>query len=401
LKGEKGMNMKTKLAYLLLLAAASTAVAQKVENDDMYFTSKDRAKLKESTPAVAKNVQTKQTKKSEVATSDQTPDTGLNPTDSYSARNVNPEYSTKGSTKEASSDADYFVEDYTPTGVNSKLANRDASSTYQGGNNPYSYYSPYSNSPYSSFGNMGWGTSMTMAMGSMYGMYPGMSMSYGMGYGYNPMMYDPWMMRGMGYGYGGYSSMYNPYMYDPFMSMYCPYSFYGYYSYGYPGGYGGGAVVVNDRNNGRTVSNSRRTDRSSSENYVNDATRSTSAAVAQSRTGRSIAGGRVRSEEQTDAYYQRGWRNNTGSNGQSSTRSNWSNNGYAPNQNGSQGSSGSADRWNNSGRSSSSWDNNNSGSSWSTGGSTAPARSSWNGGGATGGSSGGRSTSGGGTRGRD
>jgi hypothetical protein len=409
LKVVKGINMKATLAYVLLLATVATATAQKVENDDLYFTSKDRAKLREAAPVMAKNSQTKADRNNEVAEKAQAPDTGLNPTDSYSARNVNPEYTTKGSASKGTSKADYFVEDYTPTGVNDKLGNRYANNSYSGGNNPYSVYSPYSSpysygSPYNSFGNMGWGTSMSMGMGGMYGMYPGMmSMSYGMGYG---SMYNPWMMGGMGYGYGGYSSMYNPYMYDPFMSMYNPYSFYGYSnygynSYGYPGGYGGGAVVVShDPNNGRTVTHSRRTDRSSSESYVNDGTRSTTTAQT-TRTGRTIAGGRTRSAEQTEAYYQRGWRNNTATNGQSANRSNWSNNGYAPSQN-----SGSAGNHNNAGRSSwSGWDNSGSsshnGSSWS-GGSSSPSRSSWGGsGGGFSGGGGGHTSSGGAHRGRD
>jgi uncharacterized membrane protein YgcG len=330
---------------------------------------------------------------------------------------VNPEYSANPGSQSAPK-ADYFVEDYRPTGVNGNLNGNYSSNSP---NSAYSYYNnnPYAFSPYSVYGNAGWG--YPMGMGGMYPMdmygmrgygYPygsgwSMSMSYGMGFGYNPWMYGG--MNSMMMSYGSYwpSSYYGYGMYDPFMmsSMYCPYSFYGYNSpyssYYYPG-----TVVDNNTINGRNVAYGRRAERSSTEGYQpSDDTRQ---AVSTSRTGRALSNARTRSAEGTQAYYERGWKNNTHADGNSSrgtTRSFWStqNQGSANNS-----SSGDTDRWNNSGRSGNSlwnsWDNNsnsnsNSGSSWSTGGGT---RSSWSSGGtSSGGGGGGGRTSSGGTRGRD
>src|SRR5689334_19837816 len=161
------MKMKTTLAYLLLLATTIGAVAQKVENDDMYFTAKDRAKLNATklttTPSRVTRIQQLGNEEVAVAAAPKA-DAGINPTDSYSARNVNPEYSTKAAKTDSKSSSDYFVENYAPTGVNGKLGNRYTSNSYYNNNpyaynNAYSYGNPYAYSPYSSFG-----------MGSPYGM---------------------------------------------------------------------------------------------------------------------------------------------------------------------------------------------------------------------------------------
>lgn len=412
--------MKATYGALLLAAVTFSATAQKAENDDMYFTAKDRANVK----TVAVSSSSKASVKQENAQAvEPGTDAALNPTDSYSARNVNPDYSTnsgKGSAK-----ADYFVEDYRPTGVNGNLnGNYSASSP----NSQYSYYNnnPYAYNPYSSFGT-GWGypaggMSSMYSMGGMYPMDPyGMSgfgypyspygygsrmmMSYSMGFGYSP-----WMYNSMAY---GYPSPWSYGMYDPFMmsSAYCPYSFYGYtsaYSAYYPySSYN--PVTVVDSQNGRNVAYGRRAERSTSEQYQSsDGTRP---AVTQTRTGRTTAtNGRTRATDDTQAYYERGWRNNnntsSGSTGRSATRSYWT----SPNQGSNTQPSNSSDRWNNSGRSNdgSSWgssldnNNSNSGSSWNSGG----TRSSWSGGNSSGISGGGTrssggSSSGGGTRGRD
>jgi hypothetical protein len=392
--------MKATYSALLLAAVTFSATAQKAENDDMYFTARDRAKVKEVTVSASKpSVQ------QEKATAESTTDATLNPTDSYSARNVNPDYN---SGKPGAPKADYFVEDYTPTGVNGNL-NGDYSASSPSKQSSYYNNNPYAYNPYSSFGT-GWGypAGGMYSMGGMYPMDPyGMSsfgypyspysygsrmmMSYGMSFGYNPWMYNS---MSMAYGYG---------MYDPFMmsSMYCPYSFYGYnsgYSSYYPG------TVVDNNQNGRNVAYGKRSERSTAEQYQNNDTRP---AVTQSRTGRTISSGRTRSADGTQEYYERGWKNNTNTSTGSTeraTRSFWT----SPNQDSGQPSNSTSrtGRTNDvSSWGSSSWDNNsnNSGSSWSTGGN----RSSWSGGSSSGISTGGGtrssggSSSGGGTRGRD
>ena len=79
--------MKSKVVILSLVSLLFTvaASAQGIENDDMYFNSKDRAKLN-AAKATEVSASIKKSKKATVA------DEAVNPTDSYSARNVNPEY---------------------------------------------------------------------------------------------------------------------------------------------------------------------------------------------------------------------------------------------------------------------------------------------------------------------
>src|SRR6478609_358510 len=206
--------MKTKSILLSLLAIASGICVFAQENDDMYFSSKDRAKInmtsrEEVVLASAKGDNTMQT---------------INPSDSYSARNENPDFVAGAKVgSNANTTSSYFTPTYQPN-VNQNLYSNNCNCNNTSGYNNYPYgssygYSPYSSmygmgygySPYSSmygmggmgmnYGmGMGYGTGSMMSYGlgfgysSMYGMSPYMSMSYGMGYGYNPYM--------MGYGYG-------------------------------------------------------------------------------------------------------------------------------------------------------------------------------------------------------
>jgi hypothetical protein len=87
------------------LLGISGALAQ-VEYDDMYFNKEDRAKLKaERGMEVAYNTPSKKRLNEESE--------DLNPTDSYSARNVNPEYTSRAHTRTAQTEEeDYFVNNY-------------------------------------------------------------------------------------------------------------------------------------------------------------------------------------------------------------------------------------------------------------------------------------------------
>src|SRR5690349_11952756 len=98
--------MKTRIVIGSLMATVMTfqVLAQRAENDDMYFNSKDREKLraeKASASVSDKSVndkidsdynsfRKKHFDKNEEATAATTE--SVNPTDSYSARTINPEY---------------------------------------------------------------------------------------------------------------------------------------------------------------------------------------------------------------------------------------------------------------------------------------------------------------------
>jgi hypothetical protein len=393
------MKMKLLFTFAVGLAAAFSATAQKVENDDMYFTSKDRAKLK---PTVSANAKVQVARSAEAAPTPEV-ETAINPTDSYSARNVNPEYSTTTSSTTASKPGgDYFIENYRPTGVNGNLnGNYSSTSTPSAYNSAAMAASTYGMgySPYSRYGYDGYNP--YMGMSPYYGSGMRMSMTYGYGsaFGYNPYMYG-------GSPYGMYGSMYDPF-YDPFYPgmgmgmMSCPYSFYGYNTGGYYGGYGRPNVIVVDNNtiNGRQVAYGRRADRSTSTDYQPDGNNRETTQL--TRTGRVIgtANGRTRADN-AQPYYERGWRSNLSGDNTTTRRSVWStlNSGTNPGNT----TNGGATNWNNSnsGRTSgtSSWGNFENGSSNS--GST---RSSWTPsvGGGGGGRSSGTTGGGGGSRGRD
>src|SRR5882762_9616214 len=103
--------MKTKSILLSLLAMASGICVFAQDNDDMYFSSKDRAKInlssrEEVVLASAKGNSSVQT---------------INPSDSYSARNENPDYVAGAKVgSNASSTSSYFSPSYQPN-VNQSL----------------------------------------------------------------------------------------------------------------------------------------------------------------------------------------------------------------------------------------------------------------------------------------
>jgi len=360
--------MKIRIAFLSLLALSTYQVASaQVEHDDMYFNSKDRSKMVAAKPAmITKSISAEH----EVATS-------INPTDSYSARNVNPEYISQSKMGSATSEqAPYFIPDYTPTSVNQKLSNSSYSNYYNYNNLAMGGYYPYSNmygygSPYSMYG-----------FGSPYNYYSSM-------YGYNPYGWSNSLS--FGYGMGGYY---------PYSSYYYPYggsswamgvgmgwsSFYGYnpyYNMGYYGYPYNRVIVVNDYNS-RNVVYGKRTSRSSDINnnvtYSNRTRSTTQIADSQGRV--TSTGGRVSSDGTSSSYYQRGWRSNPATN--SGSRTDWS-------------SSGRTSGTSTANRNHSDYGfGSRSNSSFSSG---SPSRSSSYGGGSSGFSSGGGSRSGGGSSG--
>lgn len=208
-------------------------VAQRGENDDMYFNSKDREKLSVTAAANDKiDSDYKAFKKKHFDESKEITET-TNPTDSYSARNINPEYISRSNSEQASEDEqNYYLEGYKPNTYDSYSA---------GG---YTYYNDSLNSNNNfNYNNNLYGSS------SMYG-----ANSYNSYCGYCDPWMSPYYSGGSGmmislsymWGNGGYYNpyrnpygYYNPYSYYPSGYGYSPYnSGYGYPSYYGPSYYG-------------------------------------------------------------------------------------------------------------------------------------------------------------------
>lgn len=352
----KSNTMKSIITFLagLLLISPMLVVAQEAEYDDMYFRSKDRPVL--TATRATKELQ-RQTSINE-ATQQMETATVINPTDSYSARNVNPEYlsQTKVDPNASTEPSPYFSSDFLPVNVNQNLS----STTPSYSSNCMSCYSPGWNSFYPSmgFGMGGYGSPYS-------GFYSPYSSMYDP-YGYNSFNQPGWswsMGLSMMWGSGGYYGM-NPWG----MGMYNGYSsYYPGYGYGYGNGFGyGPTVIVAD--NARPVAYRKRVSRSSDVDNVVAYTNRT----ATSQSGNLDSPGRNRSTSGrtsgTDAnnYYQRGWRTNPDI---ATTRSSWSNSERTGNDNSfSNSNSRSNNSWFNDSSSSrnSSWSGGN--SSYSSGG---------------------------------
>jgi hypothetical protein len=308
--------MKIRITFLTLLAVSASMVAsaQVAEYDDMYFNSTDRTVVQASKPLTLKNISSESY---EVKTA-------INPTDSYSARNVNPEYISQSTVNPSGSveKAPYFIPDYSPVAVNQNL---NKNSNYYG-NNSYPGMMPAYGSPYNSFSP------------SMYGYSP-----YGYGYnnGFNSMYgYNP-------YGYNGFNSGWSSMLSMTFgMGSYCPWggsSFYGNYSpYNYMGmGYGGyypnNVIVINNEYNSNVAYGKRSSRSSDLNNTINANNRNTAMITTDSQGRVRGSGGRVSSVDATNAnsstYYQSGWRTNPETN--SAVRSNWSSSGRSGSESGS------------------------------------------------------------------
>src|SRR5688572_21657802 len=98
--------MKTRGIVLGLMVACVAGTVMAQENDDMYFNSKDRAKLNAQKPKeVAYSTPSNETETA-VEEEEMTPE-------SYSSRNTNPEYTSRSNSEVAQNDnEDYFVNNY-------------------------------------------------------------------------------------------------------------------------------------------------------------------------------------------------------------------------------------------------------------------------------------------------
>ena len=384
--------MKTRLFLFLLSVISISTFAQDVEIDDMYFNSKHRAKLN---AAREKEAGVYASARSEVKADEEVE--SVNPTDSYSARNVNPEYEARSNAEVAMTDNEnYFSPNYqyqTESDLNSWNNNFNSqynNSWYQNSywtpgmyswNSPYygNYYDPWANIWYNPYTRPGWRSTISFSYGNCWGCGGGWGMGYGYGGGYG-YGYDPF--------YGGWG---NPYSY-----WYNPYSYWG-------GGYPGGVVVVErNRSNAYGKRNSRNTS-----NISNGNTSVGGRPIVTNPNGRSESGSRLSSNrstrtsttsrtEQTE-YYNRSWRNESQSSSNEvsspsrNTSRSYSNDNSSPSRNTTRSSSSSD--WNNSSWSNSGSRSNNSGGSNS---SYSPSRSSGSSGSSSGGGGGSRSSSGGG-----
>jgi hypothetical protein len=227
--------MKTRIATgLMVFGTLFQALAQRAENDDMYFRAKDREKLNAN--EVAASFDSHSSNRKSKPESVPSPQEFVNPTDSYSARNINPEYVSRSNAEQAVQEESYFVEGYTPHYDSYSSANRNAyNSPYNNtwGNNawgwrnnwygnPYGwntwndpFYSPYYGygnpwmNPYAGYGS-GWSLTMSYYWGNSWGNGWNYGLAYGYGWPYNSSFYSPYY-NNWGYPYyGGYYETYRP-----------------------------------------------------------------------------------------------------------------------------------------------------------------------------------------------
>ncbi len=369
--------MKTKYSLLTGLAVfAITAAFGQVEHDDMYFNAKDRAEQN----AFKEVVLAKQYKQQDAQAVKSSP---INPTDSYSGRSVNPEYTNRLKTGAnlGNTDNQYFISGYQPVSVNQNLASNNCNC------NTNNFAWPYGGYGMNSFGmNQGFGSPFNSfyspwGMGGYQPYQPGWSSMLGYSFG---GMNSGWF-GGMNYGYG--NSWGNPWNNYGYGGGYFPYNNYGFGGSGFRSNnfYGNNVIVLNNGSDYRNpVVYGKRANRSSDTDNTFDYSRPETNVT---RTGREVSTGRSRSASENQ-YYDRNWKRDPDKN---PSRTMWSDN--------ASGNSGSGNRtgWNNNssnstGRQSSDWGNNSSRSSYDGG-----SRSSSSGGGISGGSSG---SSGGGSRSR-
>lgn len=280
--------MKARIVLAGLLVSMVVAeVSARQEYDDMYFRGKDRGKNNSmEAEAAYASAKTKKQRPDEVAIPEAD---NSNPTDSYSARNVNPEYVSRSNSEKASEDeSNYYLEGYTPASANSNdnfnnsyyNNTNGASSSYYANNSmnsPYNAscacYDPWMSPYYGGAYNSPW---MTPA----YGMGP----SYGWGTGLSiSLMYGNYWNPYGGYGYG------NPY----------------YGGYGYPAYYGGNNNYYNESS--RVVNYGKRPSRHSAvvQPTQRTDTRTRNTTTIADNTTNVSSGNKVRQRQTQDEYYVR------------------------------------------------------------------------------------------------
>ena len=151
--------MKTKSILLSLLAITSGICVFAQENDDMYFNSKDRVKLRaqqQKEQAYASNSDYNGGYANNSSTSNTSPDL------SYSGRNLNPEYASRQNSQTAQTDnQNYYDANYR---YSTSTSPYNTASNYNNWNNSYNswYNNPWYNSSW-------YGPSMGACSSAYYG----------------------------------------------------------------------------------------------------------------------------------------------------------------------------------------------------------------------------------------
>lgn len=317
------MKIKAILVATLSVLGISGSFAQ-VEYDDMYFNAEDRAKLK-ALRATEVAYNTPQKSKLDVREEGER----ANPTDSYSARNINPEYTSREHTQTAQyDDEDYFVNNYQYNRNQLNDWNNNYNQWYNNSWYRSNYYGPGINSwnsPY--YGYNSWNSPWY----DPYWSYNGWSSSFSYHFG------SRW-----NYGWGGNYNYWNrPYYgWDPYNS----------FGYGYGMGYGGGywnnyrypgtiVVINNNERDGRGVAYGKRPTRGTTIVSDRSSVRSRSNVVNSVRTDNT--GGRISTGNQKqEEYYNRYNRTQRSTNSTYDNRSNtqynrpssWDNSSYDNNR---------------------------------------------------------------------
>lgn len=281
------MKIKGLLIATCSLLGISGAFAQGIEYDDMYFNAEDRAKLRaQRTTELAYHTPSKAGK---FDFDDE--DIAINPTDSYSARNVNPEYTSRVHSKAAQNDEqDYFVSNYEYNRSKYDDWNNNFNNWYSSPWYRTNYYGPainHWNSPY--YGYNSWNSPWY----DPFWAYNGWSSSFSFHFG-----------RSWNYGWGGYYNYWNRPYYgwggDPFYSPF----------YSGLGGYGGywnywrypSTVIIVNEGSGRNVVYGKRPSRSTVVNSDRNYVRSRSGAVNAGRDTQSSSGRIAAPARQADYY---------------------------------------------------------------------------------------------------
>ncbi len=225
------MKIKGLLLATLSLMGVSSVFAQGVEYDDMYFSAKDRLALRAERAAPAAYNAPSKASKYNYAEEDER----INPTDSYSARNINPEYTSREHTETAQSDEqEYFVDNYQYSKNQLNTWNNNFDGWYNNSWYRNNYYGPAINSwnsPY--YGYDSWNSPWY----DPYWAHNGWSSSFAFHYG-----------RSWNYGWGGQYNYWNrPYYgwnWDPYYNSYAGSGWYGgsyWNNWRYPG-----VIIIND-----------------------------------------------------------------------------------------------------------------------------------------------------------
>jgi hypothetical protein len=277
------MKIKKLLVAAFSILGISGAFAQ-AEYDDMYFNAEDRAQLNaQRTTEVAYNTPSKAKK------FEKTEDERVNPTDTYSARNINPEYTSRAQAETSQADEeDYFANNYQYNKNQYNNWNNNFNNWY---NNPWTrsnYYGSAINNWYSPYyGYNSWNSPWY----DPYWSYNGWSSSFSFHYG------NSW-----NYGWGGNYNYWNrPYYgWDPYFGGLGYYGGSYWNNYRYPG-----TIIVNRGESGRNIAYGRRPSRSTS--IVTDRSNlRTRTSVGNSVRDEQNSGGRISTQNgRQQEYYNR------------------------------------------------------------------------------------------------